>query len=113
MQGDLTSAARDCRDDSNWMMNLCLAIADHTLGKMTEAQAQPDKMHAELGKHWAINYAEVYGQWGKTNEALHWLETAYDLHDAGLVARKADWMLDPVRQTPRFKAIQGRLNFPP
>jgi hypothetical protein len=30
-----------------------------------------------------------------------------------LTALRTDWLLDPIRSTPEFKALERRLNFPP
>jgi hypothetical protein len=45
--------------------------------------------------------------------ALAWLEKAVRLRDSGLAALKVDPLLDPLRNEPRFRAIQIALNFPP
>ena len=45
--------------------------------------------------------------------ALHWLTQAEELHDALLVQLRVDPFLDPIRKDAQFKAIDGRLNFPP
>jgi len=36
----------------------------------------------------------------------------YRVHDTGLVQLKVDPMLDPLRQEPRFKAIERKFKFP-
>jgi hypothetical protein len=59
-----------------------------------------------------FRYAEVYAQWGDKVSALHWLAQAEQLHDASLVELRVDPFLDPIRNEPQFKAIEGRLNFP-
>jgi hypothetical protein len=45
--------------------------------------------------------------------ALHWLGEAERLHDATLVELRVDSLLDPIRNEPQFKTIDGRMNFPP
>jgi hypothetical protein len=69
-------------------------------------------LRSTLGDTGAYNYAQVYAQWGRLDDALHWLEAAYNLRDSGLIQLKADPLLDPVRKSPRFKAIETRVGFP-
>jgi len=45
-------------------------------------------------------------------EALEWLVTAMRLRDPGLEVLKTDPLLDPLRQEPRFQAIQREFKFP-
>lgn len=45
-------------------------------------------------------------------KALDWLDTAVRLHDASLVELKAEPDLDPLREEPRFQAIERELKFP-
>jgi len=67
---------------------------------------------ATYGDDMACQYAEIYAQWGDIPKALEWLETAYRVHDPGLVELKVDPALDPLRQEPRFQEIVRKLNFP-
>jgi hypothetical protein len=41
------------------------------------------------------------------------LETAFRLRDPGLETIKVDPLLDPLRNDPRFQAIEKALKFPP
>jgi hypothetical protein len=45
-------------------------------------------------------------------KALEWLEIAMKLRDPGLIFLKTDAFLDPVRNEPRFQAIERQLRFP-
>jgi tetratricopeptide (TPR) repeat protein len=53
--------------------------------------------------------ALVYAGLGKKQEALKWLEEAYDAHDVGLVYLKVDPCLDPLRSDPRFDDLVRRV----
>jgi hypothetical protein len=66
-----------------------------------------------LGDNGAFQYAEVYAQWRQPDEAVKWLEVAYRTHDTGLATMRTDVLLDPIRQTPQYAAIERRLRFPP
>jgi len=111
-QGKPAAAAQTCAKADDWQQILCLALADHAIGKQADAAANFAKLRAQLGDTGAIQYAEIYAQWGQPDEALHWMEEAWRLHDPGLIEMKADSRLDPIRDLPRFKAIEQRLNFP-
>ena len=65
------------------------------------------------GDRGAYEYAEVYAQWGYRTKALEWLEKGLRLHDSSLVALQVDYLLDPLRDEPRFQAIRHALKFPP
>jgi hypothetical protein len=65
------------------------------------------------GDRGAYEYAATYAQWGNQTRALEWLEKALRLHASSLVALQVDYLLDPLRDEPRFQAIQQALKFPP
>jgi DNA-binding winged helix-turn-helix (wHTH) protein len=50
---------------------------------------------------------------GGIAQSLEWLETALQLRDSQLINLKTDPLLDPLRQEPRFQAIERELKFPP
>jgi TolB-like protein/DNA-binding winged helix-turn-helix (wHTH) protein len=91
----------------------CLALAYHKLGRPADAETALARFKALEGDAGAYVYAEIYAQWGKTREALMWLETALRLRDPDLANLKVDPLLDPLRKEPRFKAIERELKFPP
>jgi serine/threonine protein kinase len=93
--------------------DLCLALAYRALGKIDKAAAELDQFKALNGDLGAASYAAVYAQWGDPDAALSWLATAERLQKASLVDLKVDWMLDPIRNQPQFRALLQRLNFPP
>jgi TolB-like protein len=60
----------------------------------------------------ATAIAYIYLGLGDDDEALHWLELAYEGHDVSLVWLKELWIYDHLRFDPRFQAILDRMNFP-
>ena len=102
-----------CSAEHDWVQEYYLAIADHALGNQVEAVAVLARFQAEQGESSAFQYAAIYAQWGERQSALRWLETAYDVHDDGLIDMQADWLVDPIRNTAQFKAIEQRMNFSP
>src|SRR5215469_15694339 len=91
----------------------CLALAYHKLSRQADAETALARFKALQGDAGAYGYATIYAQWGNMPKALGWLETALRLRDAQLVSLKTDPLLDPLRQEPRFKAIERELKFPP
>jgi TolB-like protein/Flp pilus assembly protein TadD len=111
--GDLKSARASCETKPDyWASQQCLAVIYDKLGRQADAQAELAKLTAAMGDAAAYQYATIYAQWGDRAKALEWLETALRLRDPGLEYLKTDALMDPVRQDPRFQAIERELKFP-
>ena len=111
--GEFEAARASCATPPlDWYNSFCLAIVYHKLNRQSDADAALAAVRAEFGDDASFQYAEIYAQWGNIPTALEWLETAYRVHDTGLVELKVDPMLDPLRQEPRFKAIERKFTFP-
>lgn len=111
--GDYRAAAASCEIRSDdWIGQLCLAVTYEKLGRRPDAAAMRGKLQAAFGDASANEFAEIDAQWGDKQSALRWLEKAFQLRDAGLSHLKADPLLDPLRNEPRFQAIVKALNFP-
>src|SRR5215470_7860957 len=67
---------------------------------------------AANGNDAALQYAEIYAQWGDWAKALDWLDSAMRLRDPGLEFLKTDPLMDPLRDQPRFQAVIRQLKFP-
>jgi TolB-like protein len=111
-QHDFAGARRSCAAAHDWQAHLCLAVALHALGDTPGAEAQLAALRATNGDTAALQYAEIYAQWGRTNDALEWLRKAYRLRDPGLIALRVDPMLDPIRTTGTYVEIEHALHFP-
>jgi serine/threonine protein kinase/Tfp pilus assembly protein PilF len=98
---------------SSYGIPVCLAITYEKLGRHADAEAMLTTLQSWYGDRGAYQYAEVYSQWRNAPKALAWLEKALRLRDSGLAALKVDSLLDPLRNEPRFEAIQRALKFPP
>jgi TolB-like protein len=97
-------------DGRHW----CLALAYYALRMPAEAQSELLKLRAlGWGEARAVSYAGTYAQRGDTRAALDWLATAERTHAAALEGLKVNWLLDPIRNEPEFKALEQRLKFPP
>ncbi|MBZ5545416.1 MAG: hypothetical protein LAO07_17340, partial [Acidobacteriia bacterium] len=57
--------------------------------------------------------AELYTNAGEKDQALEWLEKAYEQHEGGdFLSLGVDPRWDPLRSDPRFQALLRRVNFP-
>jgi hypothetical protein len=84
----------------------------HKLGRQADAEAALKDIRSKFGDVMAYTYADIYAQWGNRAKALESLEAALRLRDQGLEWLKTDFSFDPLRNDPRFKAIEGELRFP-
>jgi TolB-like protein len=111
--GDLERARTSCEmKPDHWASQQCLAVVYDKLKRHADAETELAKLKEALGDGAAYQYATIYAQWGNLPKALEWLETALKLRDPGLVDLKTDPLMDPIRQEPRFKAIERELKFP-
>jgi tetratricopeptide (TPR) repeat protein len=111
--GDLQGARASCEPRADFFFcQLCLALTYKKLGRHADAENMVGKMKAAYGDGPAYQLAQIYAQWGDTHTALQWLDTATRLRDPGLEGVRVDFLLDPLRDQPRFMAIERELNFP-
>ena len=59
----------------------------------------------------AIPVAGAYANLGNTDEAIEWLEKAYDIHLAYLPSINSDFAFDAIRSDPRFQSMMKRIGF--
>ena len=112
MLGDFEKALSSCEGKTYWVGLYCLAFVYDKLGRHTDAEAALAKLKATFGDAQAYQYATIYAQWGESHKALEWLETALRLRDPGLGDLKSEPLLDPLRNEPRFQAVERALKFP-
>jgi Putative Zn-dependent protease, contains TPR repeats len=87
------------------------AIAAHRNGDAPRARSALDRLIAEEGDNGLYQQAQVYAQMGRSDEALTALDNAFAEQDSGLVYLFSDPLLDPLRQTARFKSLLARTHF--
>jgi serine/threonine-protein kinase len=90
----------------------CLALTYDKLGRRADAEVMLSKFRALIGDAANAGYVWVYAQWGQTDRALDELEGAMRLRDPYLIQLKMNFLTDPLRNEPRFQAIERALNFP-
>jgi tetratricopeptide (TPR) repeat protein len=117
--GDYQKARASCEagpragKGSDYHIQVCLALTYEKLGRHADAEAMVTAVKSWYGDAGAFQYTQIYAQWGDVPRALQWLETALRLRDAGLSALKIDPLMDPLREQPRYQAVERALKFPP
>jgi tetratricopeptide (TPR) repeat protein len=91
----------------------CLALTYDKLGRRSDAEVTLSKFRALIGDAANAGYVWVYAQSGQTDRALDELEGAMRLRDPYLIQLKVNFLTDPLRNEPRFQAIERALKFPP
>ena len=84
-------------------------------GRMDEAEELIDELR-ETARHQYVSgffFAEAYVGVSQKDQALTWLERAYEEHDQWMVYIASFPGLDPLRSEPRFQVLLRRMNFPP
>lgn len=112
LQGRFAEARAQYQTESDTVSRLRgLAITDMRLSRPGAARGYLAALVRDYGEISLYQQAQILSQWGKTDEALALLEKAVAGGDAGLVRSKNDPLLDPIRKTVRFTAIQRKLGF--
>ena len=99
---------------SSPLMLSALAHAQALGGNHAEALKLLSRLENMSKKQYVSPFyiAIVYLGLGKNETAMTWLEKAYADRSNGLVFLKVEPELDPLRSSPRFVALQQKLNFP-
>jgi tetratricopeptide (TPR) repeat protein len=84
------------------------------VGREAEARALVSQLMKRRAREFvpASALAQIYTGLREDDEALRWLEVAYEERNVSLVWLKEIWSYDPLRSDPRFQAILDRLDFP-
>jgi serine/threonine protein kinase/Flp pilus assembly protein TadD len=92
-----------------------LARAYAVSGKEAAAQKLLDALKQPSKQAYLFPYdvAMVYAGLGERDQALAWLERAYQERSSFMIALKVDPQLDSLRSDPRFQDLVRRMNFPP
>jgi tetratricopeptide (TPR) repeat protein len=83
-------------------------------GRNDEAEALIKEVK-ETARHRYVSgffFAEAYVGLGQRDQAITWLERAYEEHDQWMVFANSYPGLDRLRSEPRFQALLRRMNFP-
>ena len=83
-------------------------------GRKDEGEALIKAMK-EIARHRYVSgffFAEAYVGLGQKDQAITWLERAYEEHDQWMVFANCYPGLDRLHSEPRFQALMRRMNFP-
>ena len=83
-------------------------------GRRGEALKLIDELKARARQHHITGFlfAQAYTGLGEKDEAMAWLDRAYEEHDQDMVDIKAYPGWDTLHSEPRFQALVRRINFP-
>ena len=83
-------------------------------GRKREAKELIDELRETARHHYVSGFffAEAYVGLGEKDQALTWLERAYEEHDQWMVFINSYPGLDRLRSEPRFQALLRLMNFP-
>ncbi|HWC57219.1 MAG TPA: tetratricopeptide repeat protein [Sphingomicrobium sp.] len=112
LNGDANAALEQYQKEPDEVGRLRgLAIAYKKLGQDQQARASMDQLRSKYGDITYYQQAQVLAQWGQEDDALTCLEKAVASSDAGVVRSKSDPLLDPIRKTVRFAAVERNLGY--
>ena len=96
--------------EHKWMLGHAYAVA----GKTAEARKILDDLHSLAEKRYVLPYgfAIIHTGLGENDEALEWLEKAFQDRNGWLVFMQVEPRLDPLRSDPRFQDLLRRMKFP-
>ncbi|WP_395945342.1 TPR end-of-group domain-containing protein [Brevundimonas sp.] len=88
------------------------AIVAARAGDDASAQRIVDDLQKSAGLTVSYQFAQIYAQWGRLNQAFTHLDNALRVKDPGLIYLRVDPMLAPIRGDQRFSALVKTLDFP-
>lgn len=86
------------------------SIIDWLDGNRTEANQTLDSLVAKYGDRFAVPIAGSFSVRGDIDEAMVWLNRAYDQHDAQLLYLGVHPLHDNLRSAPAFQDLLAKLN---
>lgn len=97
--------------DSGLLMDLASAYL--AAGREKDAQPLVDEVKGRVGKMYVPVYpiAAYYVRRGDHDEAMSWLQQAYDDESAWLIWMKVGPLMDPRRNDPRFQHLLKQVGF--
>lgn len=90
-----------------------LAVAYASSGKITDAEPILAELERPAGRRYVLPYniAKIYSAARKPEEALDWLETAYNEGNADLIELNSEPIFDCLRTDARFADIMRRVGW--
>jgi hypothetical protein len=98
---------------SGLQSRLCRFDSDPSLTfSFSDAQTILSKAINSWGDSAPAMIAMVYAQWGDPGSAIRWLERSFKSRDAELSGIRTEPLFDPLRNEPRFQAVETAMKFP-
>jgi hypothetical protein len=73
------------------------------------AESKISQSQSKFVSPWQI--ATLYTRAGMSDEALDWLEKAFEAHDPNMPYINCDPIFDDMREDPRFKVLVSKMGF--
>jgi tetratricopeptide (TPR) repeat protein len=105
----LTESQRD-PDESSQRQGV--AMAYFALGRRAEANAALSEMERLDATTDAASIAEILAYRGESDQAIAWLDRAYQQRDPGLSGIKFDPLMKSLHGDPRWKAFLRKMKLP-
>ena len=84
------------------------------MGREADGTAALEKLEQEHGDDWTYVIGAIHARQGRTDEALKWLERAYEENGpSALTVAYDDFMLDSLREDPRWEALLAEAGVSP
>jgi tetratricopeptide (TPR) repeat protein len=93
------------QEPTGWMHRTGLAIVADRQGDRVLSQQYLDSMFSEYGDTAAFQYAQIASQRGELDEAIKWLNVAFNVADPGFIFVCTDPFTFPIQADPRFIAL--------
>jgi tetratricopeptide (TPR) repeat protein len=92
--------------------DLGLAVVNHALRNQTESDAAIARLTRQRGELWPYAVAQAHAYRAERQQALDWLDKAYEARDSDLQFVLNDPLLESVRRDSRFKDLLRRMHLP-
>jgi len=89
-----------------------MALANYALGRKAESDANLAQLIEESKVAGPFQIAEVYSFRREIDQAFHWLDQAFLLHDGGVAEIKGDPLLKNLGSDPRYAAFLQKMHLP-
>lgn len=89
-----------------------ISVVLHAMHRNSESDDALKQAIAQSESDWPSSIAKVFAFRSQKDEALKWLNRAYDFRDEDLYWIKDDPLMQPLEREPRYKAFLHKLNLP-
>lgn len=105
----LSEAQKELPEDGKYHVSSEVLYAMHRKQESDDALKQAI---AASEAEWPVSIAKVYAFRGEHDQAMAWLERAYEFHDEDLYFIKGDPQIRSLEGDPRYKAFLRKMNLP-